>query len=388
MRRGAADHRRGAAHHPTAARDAIFGWTEVVVDPACSVEVTTDPGRLAIDLPWQPCAAQAVGCRELSLRGADRGSWIDLTGTHHRGEVFVAVSTSSGDRLRHAVGPRDAPPRVGIEGPRTEACSIAGIALGGDAAVVEVAFDIVDGSASRAFLQGTIGPDSAWTRPPAILRRQDHPEAIAESFATAGGRVYALDNGGPLRWFDRALGAWVEVDRRGGTSWVQGGVDMATYGDERPWILRDGQGRPLLDRSVDAIGIPAIDGDRVVWVEGRSADPAGGFGAVSLWTGSLGETGVLGAAELGPLRTRRLPAPRLGGGVVAVLDDDDRRTLAILRLGSGERRVFTTRGKEVIEQIVWVGSDEVAVQVGLAERSTTPSRVLRLAVESIPRDAR
>ena len=363
------------------------GWTALPIAPGCTVQVADAPAALKAPLDWRPCVGGPGGCSELSRADAN----LAVQGLGHGDRVSLAVFESlPGPRARYLLTPRDGPPFFAVEGPRDTQCSLAIVGLSDDGAVVEISFDNADGFASRAYLRGPLADDPAWRRVTAVLPRRDYPDFIGESVFSAGGRVVVEQNGGPLRWFDAETKRWHEVpgSHDGWACCARGHGDAVTFLiesiPERTLAARLGEpAHPLRRGAVDGISPIAIEGTRAVWLEGRGRDNNNLYRRIELWTGALGPGLTLEDATLVTALPRTtMTTPTLGGGTVTVPLQD--RGLLILRPGEPGTRTFMPPAGLMIERLLWVTRDEIAVEIGPGGRHVEPSRIQRIPLAALP----
>lgn len=370
-------------------------WTALTVAPGCTVQIADAPAALGPPLKWQECTDGSAGCREVSTRaGADLfAASVAVEGLAHGDRVTLAVfEFLPGSKARYVLAPRDGLPFFAVEGPREEQCSLGTVGLSDDGAAVEVSFDHADGYASRAYLRGPLGEDAAWTRVAAVLPRREFPDFIAESVFSAGGRVVVEQNGGPLRWFDDQAKRWVEVpgSRDGWECCARGHGDVVSFLiesiPERAMVARLGErARSLHRNAVDGTSPVAIDGTRAVWVLGRGRDRNNEYKRVELWAAEFTpELTLENARMIATLPRNSMATPTLGGGVAAVRLQEPAEGLAVVRLDGPDLRVLRTPKGSIVERLLWVAADEVAVQIGSGGRHVAPSSVRRVAIASLP----
>lgn len=377
-----------AAAPPTAAPPTT--WTTLTVAPGCSVQIADAPATLDPPLVWHPCA-EPQGCRALLTR-PDIDGHREVAGLAHGGRItIVATFSGPGPRVRHVLAPIDGAPFFAVEGPRDEQCTLAGVDLTDDGAVVEIEFDNLAGFASRAYLRGPLRDDPAWRTVAATLPRREFPTFIGESAFSAGGRVVVEQNGGPLRWYDDAARRWVEVPGSRG-HWeccARGHGDIVTFLlatiPETAMVARLGEPARPLRRGVDGVSPVALDGRRAAWIEGRGRDRNNFYERVELWYGELSDELSLESAELAAVLPRRTMAtPVLGGGAVAVPPADRGEQVTVVRLGVPEIRTLDPHFVAVFERILWITADEVAVQFGPDESEPDgPTRLLRVPLAAL-----
>lgn len=367
-------------------------WTTVSVDRGCAVQVADAPADLGVPLRWGPCPDGPQGCRE-AVDGSASSVGGSITGLAHGDRVTIAVSTSlPGMRLRHVLAPLDGLPFLAVEGPRDPQCSIGGVSLTDDGAAIEVTHDHHEGFASRAYLRGPLRDDPAWRTIAAVLPRREFPDFIGASALSAGGRVVVEQSGGPLRWYDAANKRWNEIpgSRAGWECCARGHGEFVTFLiesiPERAMAARLGEpAHPLRRDPVDGISPVAIDGARAVWIEGRTRDRNNIYRRVELWAGELSPNLTLESATMVTALPRRTMAtPALGGGVVAIPLEDRGNGLAVVRLGSTDMRVLRAPPDLMIERLLWVAADELAVQIGPGTMAEAPSRVQRIPLAVLP----
>lgn len=363
-------------------------WTSRAIAPGCAVEVADAPAALGPPVQWRACAGDIPGCLEATT-GEHAGA---IAGVVRDGAVTIAATTFlPGSRLRHVLAPRDGLPFAAVEGPRDESCQLAGVTLTEDGGAIEVTFDHADGYASRAYLRGPLAADPAWSTIAAVLPRAQFPDFIGESVFSAGGRVVVEQNGGPLRWYDGA--GWIEVpgSRGGWACCAEGHGDVITFLlsgiPEQAKVARLGEpARPLLREALDGVSEVALAGRRAAWVRGFGRDRNNIYERVELWTGTLSERlEIEGAARVAALPHRTMVSPRIGGDVVVVPAEDRGAALLVYRVGGAGSSTFKAPAGGRIERVLWIGGDELAVQVGPGERSAAPSRARRYALGSLAR---
>jgi hypothetical protein len=307
--------------------------------------------------------------------------------------VTLAVfSFLPGPKARYALAPRDGLPFFAIEGPREEQCSLGAVGLTDDGAVVEIAFDNADGYASRAYLRGPLREDAAWKRVVAVLLRRELPEFIGESAFSAGGRVVVEQNGGPLRWFDEGAKRWVEVagSHEGWECCADGHGDAVTFMLESipEKVMAARLGKPahsLRTEPFDGTSPVAIDGARAVWVEGFGRDNNNIYKRVELWAADVTEGLTLAnAVKIAVLPRTTMAVPTFGGGVVALPLREPRDGLAVIRLAEpDDARSLKPPAGLIVERILWVAADEIAVQLGKGGMHAEPSVLRRIPTASL-----
>jgi hypothetical protein len=369
-------------------------WTSLEIGTDCTVRIADTPAALGAPLDWQPCEDPAERCREVATRrGADLfAPSIAAQGLAHGGQVTIAVfEFLAGPTARCVLAPRDGVPFFAIEGPRDERCSLGQVELTDDGAVVEITFDNVDGYASRAYLRGPLREDEAWRRVAAVLPRREFPSFIGESAFSVGGRVVVEQNGGPLRWFDDGTRRWVEIpgSNAGWECCAAGHGDAVTFMletiPEQVFAARLGErAHPLRNDRVDGTSPVAIDGDRAVWIEGRERDRNNFYEHVELWAADVTPGLTLAdATKISTLPRTTVTTPTFGGGVVVVPLQEPTEGLAVVRLDASEVRVFVPRHGMVVERLLWVAEDELAVQLGPGGTQAEPSRLRRIPLASL-----
>jgi hypothetical protein len=372
-------------------------WTSLEIGPGCTVRIADAPAALGAPVEWRPCADGSAGaeCREVATRsGADLfAPSIAVQGLAHGNQVTIAVfSFLAGPTARYVLAPRDGVPFFAIEGPRDEECSLGQVELSDDGAVVEIAFDNVDGFASRAYLRGPLRQDAAWRRVAAVLPRREFPSFIGESAFSAGGRVVVEQNGGPLRWFDDSARRWVEIpgSNAGWECCAAGHGDAVTFMQEsipeRVLAARLGErAHPLRSERADGTSPVEIDGARAVWLEGRDRDRNNIYRSIELWAADVTPELTLAAAtKITTLPRTTMTTPTFGGGLVVVPLQEPSDGLAVIRLDTTELRAFTPPQGLIVERLLWIAEDELAVQIGPDERHAEPSLLRRIPLASLP----
>jgi len=369
-------------------------WTPLEIAPGCTVRIADAPAALVAPLDWKPCADGPEGCRELATRSdADAlAPSVSLEGLAHGDEVTLAVfSFLPGPKARYVIAPRDGAPFFAIEGPRDEQCSLGSVGLSDDGAVVEIAFDNADGYASRAYLRGPLREDAAWKRVAATLLRRDFPDFIGESAFSAGGRVVVEQNGGPIRWFDEGSKNWIEIQgsHDGWECCARGHGDAVSFLiesiPERVSAATLGEkAHPLRGGSWDGTSPVAIDGARAVWIEGRNRDRNNIYKRIDLWTAKVtpGMT-LANEALIAALPRTTMAVPTFGGGVAVVPLQQPADGLAVVRLDDPVIRVLKPPPGLVVERLLWVAADEIAVQIGLGGMHAEPSQLRRIPLAAL-----
>lgn len=376
-------------------------WTSLEIGPGCAVRIADAPAALGEPLEWGPCENPGERCRELPTRRGDDlfAPHIAVQGLAHGDRVTIAVfSFLPGPTARYVLAPRDGVPFFAIEGPRDERCSLGQVGLSDDGAVVEITFDNVDGFASRAYLRGPLREDAAWRRVAAVLPRREFPSFIGESAFSAGGRVVVEQNGGPLRWFDDVAGRWVEVpgSNAGWECCAAGHDDTVTFMlesiPERVMGARLGEpARPLRGEQVDGTSPIAIDGTRAVWLEGRERDRNNGYEAIELWAADVApELTLSNATKIMNLPRTTMATPTFGGGVVVVPQQEPSGGLSVIRLAASELLTYRPTQGTIVERILWIAEDELALQIGPSSSHAEPSTLRRIPLDALqsmpPRD--
>jgi hypothetical protein len=371
-------------------------WTPFEIAKGCAVRIAETPAALGKPLDWRPCTDGASGCREVATRdGADAmAPSVSVQGLAHGDQVTLAVfSFSPGPVARYVLAPRDGVPFFAIEGPREEQCSLGSVGLTDDGAVVEITFDNEGGYASRAYLRGPLRDDPAWRRVAAVLPRREFPDFIGESAFSAGGRVVVEQNGGPLRWFDEGARRWVEVagSHDGWECCADGHGDAVTFLlesiPEKVLAARLGsKARSLRSDSFDGTSPVAIDGGRAVWIEGFGRDNNNIYERVELWAADVTkELALANAVKIAVLPRTTMAAPTFGGGTVAVPLPEPEDGVAVIRLDNPDDvRVLKAPEGLIVERILWVAADEIAVQVGKGGMHAEPSALRRIPLASLP----
>jgi len=306
--------------------------------------------------------------------------------------VLAVFSFLPGPGARYVLAKRDGLSFFAIEGPRETQCSLGSVGLSDDGAVVEIAFDNADGYASRAHLRGPLREDKAWTRVAAVLPRREFPDFIGESAFSAGGRVVVEQNGGPLRWFDADARRWVEVkgSHDGWECCASGHGDAVTFMlesiPEKVMAARLGErAHSLRGDRFDGTSPVAIDGARAVWIEGFGRDNNNIYRRVELWTADVTkELALANAVKIAVLPRTTMAVPTFGGGVVAVPLPEPEDGLEVIRLDRPDDvRVLKAPAGLMVERILWVAADEIAVQIGPGGMHAEPSALRRIPIASL-----
>lgn len=369
-------------------------WTTLAVAPDCEVKVADTPAGLGPPLTWGQCKDKSEGCLEVQTVVGDAiGPNVSIQGLARGGQTTVAVITSMpGPLARYVLASRDGLPFFAVEGPQVAQCSLGRVGLSDDGAVIEVTFDNKGGYASRAYLRGPLAEDPAWRAVAAVLPRRKFPQFIGESVLSVGGRVMVEQNGGPLRWYDDAAQRWVEVpgSHDGWECCASGHGDAVVFSysmiPERAMAARIGErAHPLRRGQVDGMSPVMIDGGQAVWLEGRSRDNNNYYKRVELWTAEVAEGPVLtNARQVMRLPRTTMATPSFGGGVVAVPVGDREDGFLVVRLAGEEQRSLKPPAGLMIEQLLWISGDEVAVRLGPGELVAEPPAVRRIALASLP----
>ena len=370
-------------------------WTTLEIANGCAVRIADAPAALGAPLEWRPCADGASGCREVATRSETdaMAPSVSVQGRAHGDRVTLAVFSSlPGPTAHYALAERDGAPFFAIEGPREEQCSLGTVGLTDDGAVVEIAFDNADGYASRAYLRGPLREDASWRRVAAVLPRREFPDFIGESAFSAGGRVVVEQNGGPLRWFDREAKRWVEVlgSHEGWECCADGHGDAVTFLlesiPEKVLGARLGaKARSLRSDPFDGTSPLAIDGGRAVWIEGFGRDNNNFYKRIELWAADVtNELALANAVKIAKLPRTTMAVPTFGGGVVAVPLGEPKDGLALFRLAEPDDvRVLQAPAGLIVERILWVAADEIAVQIGKGGVHAEPSLLRRIPLSSL-----
>jgi len=371
-------------------------WSSLEIATGCAVRIAGKPAALGTPLEWLPCADGPEGCRELVTRSAADAlaPSISVQGLAHGDQVTLAVfSFLPGLTARYVLAPRDGPPFFAIEGPREERCSLGAVGLSDDGAVVEITFDNADGYASRAYLRGPLREDPVWRRVAAVLPRREFPDFIGESAFSAGGRVVVEQNGGPLRWFDKDAKRWVEVagSHDGWECCADGHGDAVTFMlesiPEKVMAARLGErAHALRSEPFDGTSPVAIDGSRAVWIEGFGRDNNNIYKRVELWAADVTKgLALANAVKIATLPRTTMAVPTFGGGVVVVPLQEPKDGLAVVRLDEpNDIRALKPPTGLMVERLLWIADDEIAVQIGKGGMHVEPSQLLRIPLASLP----
>ncbi|MDC0673695.1 hypothetical protein [Nannocystis radixulma] len=369
-------------------------WTTLTVAPGCELQLADTPAALGPPLAWQPCKDGPEGCLEVSTQVGDAlAPNVNLLGLSRGGQVTLAVFLSlPGPRSRHILASRDGLPFFAVEAARDIQCSLGQVGLSDDGAVVEVLFDHKAGYASRAYLRGPLADDPSWREVQAVLPRKQFRGFIGESVLSVGGRVMVEQSGGPLRWYDVAERRWVEVpgSHEGWECCASGHGDAVVFSysaiPERPMAARLGErAHPLRRGPVDGMSPVMIDGAQAVWLEGSGRDRNNIYKEIDLWRGDVVDGPVLAdARHVLSLARTTMATPSFGGGVVAVPLEERAHGYMVVRLDTGEQRSLRAPSGLMIERVLWISGDEVAVRVGSGEMGGPPSVVRRIPVAALP----
>lgn len=368
-------------------------WTTLTVAPGCELQIADTPADLGPPLVWTQCKGGPEGCLEAPTQTADAlAPDVDLVGLSRGGQVTMAVFRSlPGPRSRYLLAPRDGLPFFAVEGPRDAQCSLGQVGLSDDGAAIEVVFDNAGGYASRAYLRGPLGEDAGWREVAAVLPRKQFRGFIGESVLSVGGHVVVEQNGGPLRWYDAEARRWQEVpgSREGWECCASGHGDAVVFSlegiPERPMAARLGERAHALRRGVAGTSPVMIDGTRAVWLEGRGRDHNNFYQAIALWTADVVDGPALAnARQVLPLPLKTMRTPQFGGGVVAIPMEERADGLMIVRLDPLEQRALRAPVERMVERVVWITSDEVAVRIGSGEMGGEPGVLRRMPLAALP----
>lgn len=369
-------------------------WTTLTVAPGCELQIADTPAALGPPLVWTQCKDGPEGCLEAPTQTAEAlAPDVDVVGSSRGGQVTLATLRSlSGPRSRYLLAPRDGLPFFAVEGPRDVQCSLGQVGLSYDGAVIEVVFDNAGGYASRAYLRGPLGEDAAWREVAAVLPRKQFRDFIGESVLSVGGRVVVEQNGGPLRWYDAEAKRWQEVpgSRGGWECCASGHGDAVVFSlagiPERPMAARLGErAHSLRSGQVAGTSPVMIDGKRAVWLEGRGRDNNNFYKAIALWTADVVDGPALAnARQVLPLPLKTMREPQFGDGVVAIPMREHGDGVMIVRLEPEEQRALRAPVGRMVERVLWITSDEVAVRIGSGEMGGEPGVLRRIPLAALP----
>ncbi|MBZ5713982.1 hypothetical protein [Nannocystis pusilla] len=155
---------------------------------------------------------------------------------------------------------------------------------------------------------------------------------------------------------------------------------------ERPMAARLGErAHPLRRGPVDGMSPVMIDGAQAVWLEGSGRDRNNIYKKIDLWRADVVDGPALAdARRVLALARTTMATPSFGGGVVAVPLEQHVDGYMVVRIDTGEQRSLQAPPGLMIERVLWIAGDEVAVRVGSGEMGGAPSVVRRIPVAALP----
>ncbi|MFY0536816.1 hypothetical protein [Nannocystis pusilla] len=128
-----------------------------------------------------------------------------------------------------------------------------------------------------------------------------------------------------------------------------------------------------------------IDGAHAVWLEGRGRDNNNFYKAIALWTADVVDGPTLAnARQVLPLPLKTMMTPQFGGGVAAIFMRERADGLMIVKLDPLEQRALRAPVDRIVERVLWITSEEVAVRIGSGEMGGDPGVIRRIPLAALP----